>query len=756
MATKYNAAELAALGKAGKAFKNPDGSYSYPIADAEDLSNAIRAVGRGNASHNALRRYIIGRAKALGKASAIPETWNGDGSLKASIEVAAALVEEAFGGTPSQGTAPDQRLKKNKKPAPKPTPAPTMAALPSETPEDAPQADGRAPSRETHERAAAAVRAMQEALAPQVDALYQSDAGMDLMEAFDHYGRAADALHYGTPGAIGKALDELLAAAELLRDAAGRDVQVAIGLNPLATLTEQAAVAIGEWPVTHASTESSQLFGAARLVLTEPEPGSYVLTDCGVEVARFAAEGDALQAVAGYALPADDPNTGTPFNVFLAPEGFESGDGRLLELGTTTWRDPPNALMFQDTTAHGPGSPAPAWFAGAISSIWRDPADASRIIGRGNLVPGADGQRAEAMIRAGLRGVSIDGIGGMQRPPVEQVTQVDENGNPINALVRYSDTRIMGATVVAHPAFEPCCIWFDDEPTPERVTMTHGQQIPLDIQPSVVDSGLEALVASAGGPMRPPRDWFFTDEPDHYQPITVRADGFISGHLGQAGTCHIGQVGKCETIPRSSASYRYFHRTLAETASGDKVACGWLTMNTSHQRNLRASASDTMAHYDNTGTQVAKIRVIDGAHGPWACGAVSPGLSEEDIWKLQGPEVSGDWRDIDGHYRELVAVLTVPLPGFLTQRPEALVASGQIVAQIGTLPCDECGPSTVVDFPANGLSVRLSLAESQLALLRPLAMEALRARVSPEGMLAAARAAHEPDPSAHWRERLRV
>lgn len=79
---KYTEAEIEALGKAGHAFKNPDGSFSYPIDDVEDLDHAIHAVGRGNADHDAIRKYIIGRAKDLGKSSMIPDDWNADGSLK--------------------------------------------------------------------------------------------------------------------------------------------------------------------------------------------------------------------------------------------------------------------------------------------------------------------------------------------------------------------------------------------------------------------------------------------------------------------------------------------------------------------------------------------------------------------------------------------------------------------------------------------------------------------------------------------------
>lgn len=70
--------ERAALAKAGQAM--PDGSY--PIRNATDLSKAIRAVGRGDASHDNIRKWIIQRAKQLGVAHMIPSNWNADGSLK--------------------------------------------------------------------------------------------------------------------------------------------------------------------------------------------------------------------------------------------------------------------------------------------------------------------------------------------------------------------------------------------------------------------------------------------------------------------------------------------------------------------------------------------------------------------------------------------------------------------------------------------------------------------------------------------------
>ncbi|MCP9947269.1 hypothetical protein LUX33_01495 [Actinomadura madurae] len=72
---KYDAAQLKALLAKGQAMKNASGEPSYPIADEQDLKNAIRAVGRGGADHDKIRAHIIRRAKALGKSDLIPADW---------------------------------------------------------------------------------------------------------------------------------------------------------------------------------------------------------------------------------------------------------------------------------------------------------------------------------------------------------------------------------------------------------------------------------------------------------------------------------------------------------------------------------------------------------------------------------------------------------------------------------------------------------------------------------------------------------
>lgn len=80
MEAKYSADDMKTLLAKGHAMKNASGDPSYPIKDRADLQKAIKAVGRGGSDHNAIRRHIIKRAKALGMSSMIPSNWGANGS----------------------------------------------------------------------------------------------------------------------------------------------------------------------------------------------------------------------------------------------------------------------------------------------------------------------------------------------------------------------------------------------------------------------------------------------------------------------------------------------------------------------------------------------------------------------------------------------------------------------------------------------------------------------------------------------------
>lgn len=83
----YSADALREMGAKGHAFRNDDGTYSYPIGNTSDLHNAIRAVGRGGSSHEALRRYIRRRASELGATGAIPESWSAEGKITKAMDI---------------------------------------------------------------------------------------------------------------------------------------------------------------------------------------------------------------------------------------------------------------------------------------------------------------------------------------------------------------------------------------------------------------------------------------------------------------------------------------------------------------------------------------------------------------------------------------------------------------------------------------------------------------------------------------------
>jgi hypothetical protein len=80
----YSAKQKKAMVAKGQAMKNASGDPSYPIKSKAGLRKAIRAVGRGGADHDAIRRHIIKRAAALGLSNMIPDNWQKDGSMKES------------------------------------------------------------------------------------------------------------------------------------------------------------------------------------------------------------------------------------------------------------------------------------------------------------------------------------------------------------------------------------------------------------------------------------------------------------------------------------------------------------------------------------------------------------------------------------------------------------------------------------------------------------------------------------------------
>ncbi len=153
-------------------------------------------------------------------------------------------------------------------------------------------------------------------------------------------------------------------------------------------------------------------------------------------------------------LTEDEADVEVPWYGVLAPEGVESGDGRMFALESLTWRDLPLPLKYQEADAEGhDGSVIVAridkmWREDGLikaEGVWRDSALADDVIS----------QVAEGFIR----GVSIDAD-----------SAVMEEGDNEDTVV-FSQGRISSATICAIPAFAEAFIalgtWADAEGAPD-------------------------------------------------------------------------------------------------------------------------------------------------------------------------------------------------------------------------------------------------------------------------------------------------
>lgn len=191
-----------------------------------------------------------------------------------------------------------------------------------------------------------------------------------------------------------------------------------------------------------------------------------------------------------------------------------------------------------------------------------------------------------------------------------------------------------------------------------------------------------SLMASAAKDF-PPREWFRDPRLKEPTALTVTDDGRVYGHLAVWDTCHIGHAHSgCVKPPRSNANYAYFRVGSVLTSDGTEIATGRITLETRHALGT-LNATQTLAHYEDTGRAVADVAAGEDRHGIWIAGALRPGVSERQIRALRGSPLSGDWRRIAGNL-ELVAALAVNVPGFPIPRPSGLVASGRVQSLVAS------------------------------------------------------------------------
>ena len=431
---------------------------------------------------------------------------------------------------------------------------------------------------------------------------------------------------------------------------------------------------------TMSSTSSTQVPNAiAPLLITS---GTHVLNDFTSSVTISVSEDQAEQ----------EELTPVRWQGVLTFENAETSDGRFFAAGAWSWRDLPLTLMAQLENQEGHRA---AQVAGRIDRIWKIPAsevpglldsypelaDATAVMGEGELTSRFGVQEVAGLVEdETVRGVSVD-FAVHESALRDRETGELVDPNEVDALEllfsnRYQmaalHSEIGMATIVGFPAFAGASLSI-------VASAAHLPSVVVSAVGWKLLSRQEALTAAAAGlaPLQPPREWFEMPEADEPTPLTVTEDGQVYGHAALFGTCHIGNPageGVCVEPPLSQSGYAYFHQGTIQTAEGDFVPVGKITINTGHASvDAWTDADKARAHYDNTGTVGAFVRASDGVHGIWVCGTARSDAPAEVVRDLRAAPVSGDWRNVRG-VLEMVGLLAVPVPGFPIPRVAALVS----------------------------------------------------------------------------------
>lgn len=358
--------------------------------------------------------------------------------------------------------------------------------------------------------------------------------------------------------------------------------------------------------------------------------------------------------------------------------GQPTSDGRMLAAGIDlSFRSFPLPLMWCRQNGEGHSD---SFTVGVIEFA---ELRGDQVVASGYMLNSAEADEAAAQLAHGVTSPSVD-------LAAAEWTYTDENGTVIDetdlwdrveaglpVLTTFTAAELIGTTLVATAAFGDTSLVLNPERESRDVAMVAGAA--EDFRPTVYDHRMFAN-PNLSGPTLP----------------TMGDDGRIYGHLAVFGQCHRSIQTECVMVPRSPSGYGHFHTSPAlRLDDGSRLPVGRLTVGTGHA-DPRMGAAPAAAHYDNTGSCFALVRVGEDEHGVWFSGVAAPWATPEQIAQGVASPLSGDWRDF-GQGLDLVAALAVNTPGFAARgrdddqgRPIALVAS--------------MGPSRTVLSAAAGVS----------------------------------------------------
>ena len=265
-------------------------------------------------------------------------------------------------------------------------------------------------------------------------------------------------------------------------------------------------------------------------------------------------------------------------------------------------------------------------------------------------------------------------------------------------------SNLAATTIVGVPAFKDAHSTlsdFDDEINEELVASFLADPSPIEInftETKLFIPGIDdrAELVADGSRMLPSFDVFHMPEPDEPTPHTVTADRRVYGHVADWNIPHGGNGRYC---PRPG-SYNKFHAGSTLTDRG-LVRTGVIFFLGGHPDNPIGNG-DAHKAYGGIENAWARVTVSNGRFGPWYCGDVLPGMSDEAVELARATPISGHWSGDD----DLKAIVScnvrgfdVPIPGseLPAGRDGAIIRDGKVLELVASLHSVKPAPTVVLN-----------------------------------------------------------
>lgn len=423
-----------------------------------------------------------------------------------------------------------------------------------------------------------------------------------------------------------------------------------------------------------------------------------------------------VRALVSYSMavaeaPAEEETTATEYPTtarWEGPIGYEdqmTGDGRLIQGGALAWDfavETPNLrFVTEDVGAHDGAvtvgkvlgierrDGGVIWAFGDFDMATEEGREAYRNV-KDERQNGVSMDMDDVSFEIRVAGELYDEMQDMMAVFLDEEGDSDEPAEPerdedgrVTVAEIHSDDEVMvttagrirALTIVAVPAFAGA-----------RISIQAAESDSADDEDdeNVVKSTNASALIAAAAPVAPPAAWFDKPQFSGPTPLTIDKDGRVYGHAALWGTCHLSHTagGKCVSPPNSPSNYAWFHTGALETAEGDLISVGHLTMGTGHAGDS-LTAAETAAHYDNTGRVAADVRMYEDQWGMAFAGGLRPGLTPEQVREFRAAPISGDWRRVGGAL-EFVAGLSVNVPGFGVPRPHGRIAKNELTSLVAS------------------------------------------------------------------------